>query len=356
MHQKNYQTYLELKQNNPRLYAVDLAQKMGISEAELAMIRIGFDTQYLSISAEDLLNELSHCGIFKAITRNPYAVSEQFGTYTNINFSGHAGLILNPRGIDLRLFFSQWKYIFAFNEPFTTKAGLNQIRKSIQIFNSAGVAVHKIYTTEHTDMDLFEAIVNAHSQKHIKALSIEKNESIATNQETPKTIDKQAFEQKWRSLQDVHEFYGLLKQYNLTRQDAFKSVSKDLAYQVVPAELETLLTQIQKEQNEVMFFVSNIGCVQIFTGKLEKVVLMHGWLNIFNESFTLHLQHLKINEAWITRKPTKDGIVTSLELYSDDGQQILQMYGQRTEGQAEQIQWRNQLSTLTPINYTEESY
>jgi putative hemin transport protein len=31
-----------------------------------------------------------------------------------------------------------------------------------------------------------------------------------------------------------------------------------------------------------MIFVGNRGCVQIFTGALEKVAPMRGWLNIFN--------------------------------------------------------------------------
>ncbi len=51
-------------------------------------------------------------------------------------------------------------------------------------------------------------------------------------------------------------------------------------------------------------------------------------------------------ESWITRKPTKDGIVTSLELFAADGTQIAQLYGQRTEGQPEQTQWREQVAAL----------
>jgi len=99
-----------------------------------------------------------------------------------------------------------------------------------------------------------------------------------------------------------------------------------------------------------MVFVSNRGCVQIFTGLVEKVV-PHvvpdaEWINIFNKDFTLHLIESQIAETWITRKPTADGIVTSLELFAADGTQIAQLYGQRTEGQPEQTQWREQLAAL----------
>ncbi|MGC6743937.1 ChuX/HutX family heme-like substrate-binding protein, partial [Escherichia coli] len=50
----------------------------------------------------------------------------------------------------------------------------------------------------------------------------------------------------------------------------------------------------------------------------------------------------------VTRKPTADGHVTSLELFAADGTQIAQLYGQRTEGEPEQTQWREQIDALTP--------
>jgi hypothetical protein len=52
-------------------------------------------------------------------------------------------------------------------------------------------------------------------------------------------------------------------------------------------------------------------------------------------------------ETWVTRKPTADH-VTSLELFAADGTQIAQLYGQRTEGEPEQKQWRSQIDALTP--------
>jgi hypothetical protein len=50
----------------------------------------------------------------------------------------------------------------------------------------------------------------------------------------------------------------------------------------------------------------------------------------------------------VTRKPTSDGHVTSVELFAKDGTQIAQLYGQRSEGHPEQAQWRQQVDRLTP--------
>ncbi|SUX74035.1 Hemin transport protein hemS [Citrobacter freundii] len=145
---------------------------------------------------------------------------------------------------------------------------------------------------------------------------------------------------------DVHQFFGLLKRHDLTRQQAFNLVGDDLACKVANSALAQLLDTARQDGNEIMVFVGNRGCVQIFTGVIEKLVPMKGWLNIFNPTFTLHLLEESVAETWVTRKPTADGHVTSLELFAADGTQIAQLYGQRTEGEPEQTQWRAQIDAL----------
>lgn len=80
-----------------------------------------------------------------------------------------------------------------------------------------------------------------------------------------------------------------------------------------------------------MIFVGNRGCVRDLYRRHGKAGPMRGWLNIFNTTFTLHLRE-GVDEVWVTRKPTSDGHVTSVELFAKDGTQIAQLYGQRSEG------------------------
>lgn len=79
------------------------------------------------------------------------------------------------------------------------------------------------------------------------------------------------------------------------------------ACKVSNSALAQILESAQQDGNEIMVFVGNRGCVQIFTGVVEKVVPMKGWLNIFNPTFTLHLLEESIAETWVTRKPASDG-------------------------------------------------
>lgn len=153
----------------------------------------------------------------------------------------------------------------------------------------------------------------------------------------------------------------LLKRHNISRQQAFRAVGDDLAYQVDNQAVIHILKAAQAGLNEIMLFVGNSGCMQIFTGAIDKFSapeeeqLAGGqWVNVSNPRFDLQLNQQAIAESWVTRKPTKDGFVSSLELLDEHGKHILQIFGQRSEGQPEQTQWHQQLAELTPIGVPHE--
>ncbi|MGK4328808.1 hemin-degrading factor [Lonsdalea quercina] len=335
--QYDYQDYLQLKEQHPKKYARELAQLMNISEAELSDLRVGHEARRLTGDPRQILAALESVGETKSITRNEYAVHEQVGFYRNQRIGGHAGVVLNPRGLDLRVFPEQWASVFFFIEQ--TARGE---RQSIQFYDRQGDAVLKVYGTEHTDWTAWQATVERFTAAENVPLALTPYAAPASDV----VVDAARLEQEWREMQDVHEFFPLLKRHNLTRQQAFRHVSDDLACLVDNQALATLLNAAYQDGNEIMIFVGNRGCVQIFTGVIEKVVPMDHWLNVFNKTFTLHLQGNTIAESWVTRKPTRDGIVTSLELFAADGTQIAQLFGQRTEGQPEQAQWRQQVTSL----------
>ncbi|WP_240775749.1 hemin-degrading factor [Nissabacter sp. SGAir0207] len=331
-----YTQFLTLKHAQPRLYARDLAHQMGVSEAELTAARVGHDAVRLALAPPTLLAALETVGETKTLARNAYAVHEQIGHYRNLTLTPHGGLVLNPRALDLRLFTGQWQSAFALEE-----AHPQGVRRSLQIFDTHGDAVLKIYATPHTDLAAWQALVAQFTSPDNPPLALDAPVSPASGE-----ADLTGFEVGWRGMTNVHQFFVLLKKYQLTRQQAFRAVPADLAQQVDNRALAQLLTAAQQRGNEIMIFVGNRGVVQIFTGAIHEVTPMHGWLNVFNPHFTLHLQDQQIAESWITRKPTADGMVTSLELFAADGTQIAQLYGQRHEGEPEQAVWREQLAQL----------
>lgn len=333
----HYTRWLALKEENPGKYARDIAAMMTISEAELTWARVGHDAWRVKGEVRDVLAALEAVGDVKCICRNQYAVHEQVGSFTNQHLNGHAGLVLNPRALDLRLFLNQWASVFHISET-----NVRGERQSIQFFDNQGDALLKVYTTEATDMAAWGDVLTRFIHADNPALVLQPTEV----QNTASEVDGSTLDGEWRAMTDVHQFFALLKRHNLSRQQAFRLVGDDLACQVDNDAVARLLENARLDANEIMVFVGNRGCVQIFTGAIEKIVPMKGWLNIFNSAFTLHLREDTIAESWITRKPTADGHVTSLELFAADGTQIAQLYGQRTEGEPEQTQWRAQVEAL----------
>lgn len=333
----HYQRYTELKAKYPKKYARDFAVLLGFSEAELTAARVGHEAQPLRPEMHELLHELEAVGETKCITRNEYAVHEHLGVFSHVHINEHAGIVLNPRALDLRVLVNQWASVFHVQE--TTGHGE---RQSIQFFDRHGDAVLKVYATDNTHADAWQQLIAKYRSPAHTAFSV-----IPAPAVSPVTkFDAAQIETDWRAMTDVHQFFRLLKKHSVSRQQAFKTVSNDLAERVSNRALSSLLACVQQQGNEIMIFVGNRACTQIFTGKIEKLKSMDNWLNIFNPAFTLHVQEQQIVESWITRKPTADGIVTSLELFAADGTQIAQLYGQRSEGQPEQSQWREQLTNL----------
>lgn len=105
----HYTRWLALKEENPGQYARDIAGLMNISEAELTFARVGHDAWRLHGDIREIIGALEAVGETKCICRNDYAVHEQVGAFTHQHLGGHAGLVLNPRALDLRLFLNQWR-------------------------------------------------------------------------------------------------------------------------------------------------------------------------------------------------------------------------------------------------------
>ncbi|PHM67053.1 hemin transport protein [Xenorhabdus stockiae] len=354
MNQSLYERYQQAKADNKAKYARDLAAYLNVSEGELLHSRVGIDAKRLNVDAPTLLQELATVGETKAITRNDFAVHEQVGRYENTKFSEHVGLILNPRELDLRVFFDHWSSVFYLVEP-----AKNGLRHSVQFFDRQGDALHKVYTTSNTDMAAWEALIEKYQTEENPALEVQPAKAPEYAEMTEQL--KVQLDEEWRAMTDVHQFFIMMSRHNLNRQQIFNAVKDDLAYRVDNSALTQILEVAHKDQNEIMIFVGNRGCIQIFTGKLERLMpyqeenSSQKWANIFNRNFTLHLIESAIAESWITRKPTTDGFVTSLELFDAEGNQIAQLYGQRTEGTPEQAQWRDQVAALPKLQPEKEN-
>lgn len=314
----------------PRLRIRDRAHRLGVSEAELVAAGCGLQSTALSGTPQELLREVSPLGEVMALSRNDGCVHERHGRYLDVQADGPVGLVLGP-DIDLRLFFSHWAFAYAVVE---------NGRHSLQFFDTAGSAVHKIYRTDATDAAAWDAFV---TRRAVAGSPHPVVRAIPPADEAEKAHDTAALRNHWLALQDTHDFHGMLRKFKLSRTGALRAAGHDLA-QAVPTEtIESVLQAAAEQALPIMCFVGNRGIVQIHTGPVKTLVRTGPWFNVLDARFNLHLNTEAVASTWVVNKPTRDGWVTSLEAFSASGELIVQFFGERKPGKPELPSWRELL-------------
>lgn len=325
--------HAQLLAQEPKLRIRDRAQRLGVTEAELIAARCGVESVALAGPAQTLFRDLGTLGPVMALSRNEHAVHERHGSYVNIEADGPMGIVLGP-DIDLRMFFGSWKYFYA-----VTENG----RHSIQFFDKAGEAVHKVYRTEATDAAAWDAYVARFRTDDAAPVTVE---AIAAPAEADSPADAAALRAHWLALKDTHDFFTMLRQFKVSRLGALRAAGEDLAQQVGADAVERMLEQAAATSLPIMCFVANRGIVQIHTGPVKKLLRTGPWFNVLDDTFNLHLNTQAVVSSWVVNKPTTDGWVTSLELYGAKGELIVQFFGERKPGKPELTAWRDLLLSL----------
>jgi putative hemin transport protein len=323
--------YAAFKAENPKSRIRDAAAQLGVSEAELVATSIGDTVTRLDGDFRELLKQVPTLGYVMALTRNDSVVHERKGKYLNVSFNGHIGLVLGE-DIDLRLFMMHWKHGFAVSE---------NGRQSLQFFAGDGEAVHKIYLTDQSNQDAYDALVAT-----FLATDQSGDLVIEPSAETPvvtpdDSVDVTAFQQGWLALQDTHEFFGLLRKHNVGRLQAMRLAPEGHALPTTMEAVKQVFAKAAETDLSIMIFVSSRGCIQIHTGPVHKLAPMGPWFNVLDPQFNLHLREDHVASAWIVKKPTTDGVVTSLELFDAAGNQIALIFGKRKPGKPELQAWRD---------------
>lgn len=328
------------KADNPKAYARNVAAAIGVSEGALLASRIGQADQNvfrLRPEFKELLLELESLGPLMALTRNDNCVHEKTGVYDkpDMKLPHKMGLFLDDP-IDLRLFFRAWETAFFVEDG---------ERISIQIFDQAGTAVHKIYASKETNREAMVALA-----QRFKSDDQSPEQAVAAIEPKPEaelsdeTVE--AFIAGWRELKDTHDFFPLLHKHGVSRRQAVHIGPADLARKVDNKVHRTILEHASKTGLEIMVFVGNRGCIQIHTGPVEKLLERGPWFNVIDPGFNLHLKEEGIVETYVVTKPTEDGDVTALELFNADGELIVQFFGKRKPGIPELPEWRELMAKL----------
>lgn len=347
-----YQTvraaFATMRREGPRRHR-DIAKILSISEAELLAAHCGpiADGEVLTLEAillntqwPEQIASIASLGSVMALTRNPSCVHEKIGIYHPVSQAGDVGLVLGE-AIDVRLFYKNWHTGFAVIE--LTARG---VQHSLQFFDRYGVAIHKIFLRPESQIAAFEEIKNRFAAPLQSPMISISPHAWPKPERNDAEIDVPGLQQDWIAMRDTHDFFLILKKYDVSRLQAFRLIGAAYAQQVKAGDFRRVLSLASDKKIQVMVFVSNSGVIQIHTGMIHNISVTQGWLNVLDSDFNLHLRQDHISSAWIVRKPTVDGVVTSLELFDHAGEVITMIFGQRKPGFPENIQWRALLDEL----------
>ncbi|MBA1274764.1 hemin-degrading factor [Stutzerimonas azotifigens] len=331
-----YQNWQALRQAQPAIRARDAAATLGVSEAELVASRLGVDAVRLQPNWRELLPELEPLGRIMALTRNEHCVHERKGVYREVTIGGggQMGLVVSP-DIDLRLFLAGWSSAFAVSEQ--TPRGM---QRSLQVFDRQGVAVHKVYLTEDSDLDAWAALTERFAEPD-QGMPLDLHPREPAPAARPdEAIDVDVLRLGWSELKDTHHFFALLKKHGVQRTQALRLAGRDWAERLPLTELPMLFERAATVQVPIMVFVGNRHCIQIHTGPVNSLRWMDHWFNVLDPDFNLHLDVRGVTELWRVRKPSSDGVITSWEAFDAQGELVVQLFGARKPGIPERDDWR----------------
>ncbi len=301
----------------------DLAESLGLTEGQLVAAFVGQGATRISANLDDLFGQLSGLGEVMALTRNPSCVIEKVGQYDNYHSGSHAAMVLTE-AIDLRMFPSHWKHAFAVERE--TEAGT---RRSIQVFDAAGDAVHKIFLREGSDLDHWAHLTRAlASEDQSQTLSVEPRKATETPKANPEKAD--ILRGEWAKMTDTHQFMRLTSKLKMNRLGAYRIAGAPLTRPLQTDIVAGMFEQVRDQDLEVMVFVGNRGCIEIHGGPVETLKQMGPWFNVLDPYFNLHLRTDHIAEVWAVNKPTQRGPAVSVEAFDAEGGLIFQIFGRRS--------------------------
>jgi putative hemin transport protein len=339
--------WAELRAAQPSLRVRDAADALGVSELELAATQVGATARWLDGDLAALLHGLPAVGRCMALTRNPAAVSEVRGRYGGVELAPGAGLV-HGEAIDLRVFLTHWRYALAIAEGDLRRP--DGVRRSVQVFDGAGTAVHKVYLEPDGELTTWEALIEARAAATPPTVDLAPSVSAAARPDAD--VDAAALGRDWDALTDTHEFFPMLRRHGLTRTQALRLAGGRRARQVSAQALAIVLGDASETARPIMIFVGNRGCIQIHSGPVVRIRRIDRWLNVLDPAFNLHLREELIARAWVVTKPTAAGPVTSLELFDDAGEVIALVFSQRDDrGATEDPGWASLLGHLAEVRH-----
>jgi len=336
------QTWENLKTAEPKLRIRDASSKLGVSEAELLATGIDENVIRLTSNFASQLVEFPKLGRIMSLTRSEGCVLENKGPFQKIELhqagTHKMATVIGP--IELRIFFAGWRFGFA-----VTTDTARGTMKSLQYFDQEGVAILKVYLQEESSEAAYNEIITNHTSmdqsSELELESFPPENTISLNE-----LDIASFTHDWENMKDTHDFFGMLRNYKLNRQDAVTWINDKWAYEIDKLSARKIVATAIETKLPIMIFAGNKGTIQIHQGKVQNAKQLGEWYNILDPNFNMHLDESQIDKAYVVHKNTEDGLVSAVEFFDSKKVLIAQFFGLRKPGLPQKPEWKALVDSL----------
>ncbi|SEA90293.1 hemin-degrading factor [Rubrimonas cliftonensis] len=313
------------RRDDPKARDRDLAERLDAPEAALVAAHVGAGDGMRALPLDPrpdaLIPMIGGLAEVMALTRNAHCVIETVGRYDDWTPGEHAAMVLSP-GVDLRIFPRHWAHAYSVERE--TPGG---VMRSVQAFDAAGDAVHKVFLREGSDLAGWEALRLALGRPDAPAPAFAPRAPTEAAQGDAAKAD--TLRREWARMSDSHQFLRMVSKLKMNRLGAYRMAGEPFARRLAPGAVRATLEGLAARGFPAMVFVGNRGCIQIHAGPIRSLEPMGPWLNVMDPGFNLHLREDRVAEVWLVEKPTRRGPALSVEAFAADGDLILQVFGYR---------------------------
>ncbi|MDB5989565.1 MAG: hemin-degrading factor [Herbaspirillum sp.] len=295
-----------------------------------------------------LLCRVHEIGIVTILSGNESAIQESVGIYDHMAYQNNAESDATQASSKIAhqpLFYQKWKYGFAVSD----KDDDGNIRRHLQFFDGNGNGIYKILLHASSNVDAYRAIARDFAAvEQAPVLDIFRTKPITANEGIDR-IDIDALRADWARINDTEDFFARQTEFDSLRLHKLRLAGKAFAHQVANDSVHILLQKMADLGSTVMALVGNAGIVQAYQGHVKQLRSSDAWLNILSQDRRLRLREDHIDTVWVAKKPTTDGIVTSLELFNRQGISIARFFSKPEPGRPEPREWRDSIMRLLPV-------
>jgi putative hemin transport protein len=294
-----------------------------------------------------LMQRLATLGDLTEVTRNSSALLEKDNVSGTLYVNNEIELA-PAEAMHVRIFYPQWEHGYALEEHDACSGGK---RHSLQFFDRYGSMMHKIVLGENGDIASFRQLVSDHAAAEQLAphLVHPLHSDDESEDDGLRQIDVDALRAEWAHTHNHDDFIQRQEAFDQQRLRKLRLAGKAFAYQVANDSARVILQRMTEFGTAIMAQVGNAGIVQAYYGKIKNIRIKDSRLKIMNAGFRMQLREDHIDSVWVAKKPTTDGIITSLELFNRQGTHIASFLSKKSNGQPEPREWREAIMRLMPI-------